>query len=453
MTKTSQLLLALLASTTLSQGRAAKTFGPYEPTLKPLDDLAGTPGRWVAYNTGTTVQGQGEVLSFDATNSDADFRIFDFGGKSCKMRSFIGGKFYGFETTVKSQSYCSQTIISKIDEKGQVLYIDPFGGSFSYTLNDFSYSAVGNIKGGTTISGVTVPGVDIALSKTVTSSQQLHDSFRLYSKASNKNGQYPEYFYKLVSNASTNGFIYSGSNTLTLEKTEWQFKNTDTSVVFDRVDAVNFAPVQARTAAAYEGQFIFGLYFGQASCLFGVVDTYRFFKGKNSFAQMYAGPNLSQDFSCGRQSDYQGIVVEGGRPAYSYQISSTSGNIQVCTNLPDSLSQITSTADFGKVCGNVRIGLLALGQDEYYTDVNIIQANGVFLAVVNIKRKSAGTSLRQVFVDFGYGNGLPTFDTNTYFYTVSGGKIWRIKRVFKKGQQVQIGYFIPAPGVDITESD
>ena len=438
-------ILALILATTLLQASHSIPEQPveaFDPYLKSQAANLEDPGKWIALDTGTTTTGQGEVLSLDSLNSKADFRIFDFGGKVCKLRSLINNKFYGFNINTDSQIGCAQSIISKINSDGQVLYISPIDGSYRYVTDKFTYSKVLKVNESETILKASAAGVDIGVTKTFTSDKLVNDSFRIFSKASDATGAYPQNFYSLVSNAPANGFVKKNDSSLTLKKTEWQFKLTSQKITFSKITAVNFVSVHSPNTE-YEGQFIIGEDQGQPSCLFGVVDTYRFFKGKDSFAQMYAGPNLSQDFSCGEQLNYQGLVSKGGRVAFYYSINTFSGQIKVCADLPKNLIDITSAQNFGRVCGRSIVQILKLRANEYYSALDIIQNRGTFLTVVNIKRKGTGNSLRQVLVDFGYGNNLPTFDTDTYFYGASEGRVWRIRRSFNKGQKVQISYFIP----------
>ena len=311
-----------------------------------------------------------------------------------------------------------------------------------YITSSHSYSSTLTIQGGLNLTEISATGVDIAATKSYTASQQAYDEFRVYSKASDVNGTYPDSFYTLISSSSRNSFVSSTGRSLTLVKSNWKYKETSKEVYFQNITAVNFIPDHKN---AYEGQFLIGKDGSQTSCLFGVVDTYRYFKGTTSFFQMYAGQNMNQDFSCVGAYDYQGLIPGYyGSLNYSYAIGSTSGQIRVCTGLPKSIQKIKSIEDLGKVCGVLRIVSLSLRSNEYYSAVNFIQIEGVFFGIVNIRTKGIGSSFRQVFVDFGNGSQLPTFDINTYFYSVGNGKIWRIRRAFSGGGSVNFDYFTPS---------
>ena len=64
------------------------------------------------------------------------------------------------------------------------------------------------------------------------------------------------------------------------------------------------------------------------------------------------------------------------------------------------------------------------------------------LTVVNTKNKVDSDLNRQAIIIFGTGN-LPTFDTDTYYYSVNKSVIWRIKRVFVKGENFVASYYQP----------
>ena len=445
MLKKAYLSLVILASL-LTQIKTTETAQTFKQKFKPLINQVETPGKWIALSTGATSIGAAELITIDSTNSPVDFRIYNYGDGICFMRSYVNGRFYGLNIITNSQLRCSQTIISKISSTGQVLFVDPFKGVYSYITESFNNADIKTVQGSTNIASISAADVEIAVTKTTASSNQANDAFRIYSKASDVNGKYPQNFYTLVSDAGPNGFIQSASSSLTLKKTDWNYTTTSNTVEFDQIEAVNFVSIHSPNSE-YEGQFIIGKNKGQSNCLFGVVDTYRFFQGKAKSQQMYAGTNKNQDFSCGEEQNFQGFVSENSRLAFSYSINKFSGEIVVCVDLPAKLREVQSVQDFGKICGRDRQNSLVLANQEYYSGVNAIQNDGSFLSVVNIRIKGSGASLRQVLVDFGYGNNLPTFDTATYFYTASAGKVWRMKKKYPRNSPIQVSYFKPGQGV------
>ena len=415
---------------------------PMKPTLAhtSLAQTSSQPGRWITLNTGTTVNGRSSVLSFDSTNSHADYRIYDSG--FCKLRSFINGLFYSFDFEAPSQLACSQGIIAKLDPKGQVLFIDPSFGSYRYVTSTYAYSQTMTVSGFPTLTQLSAAGVDIAVTKTHNQNQQNFDGFRVYSKASDTNQNYPLNFYSLISDSFPNAFIIGKKNSLKLKETNWLYKKTSNKAQFDTIEAVNFIPVHG-AANNDEGQFIFGQYRGQNSCLFGVVDTYRYFEGTASYFQMYAGNNNNQAFSCGSDKTYQGLIVQDKTPLYSYAIETQSGQLRVCSGLPSTISAIKDAAGFGNSCQTIRKPQLTLRQNEYYSAVNIEKIGKGLFGVVSVRTKGDGVAFRQVYLNLGAG-ALPTFDIDTYFYTVAAGKIWRMSKKFNGGYPVQISYFVPS---------
>ena len=397
-------------------------------------------GSWLGLNTGLTLTGKARLLSLDAANSRAEYRIFDYGnGGTCRVRAYIGTLFFFFDFQTNSQLICSQAIIARITQQGHVLFLDPTTGQYRYTTQSFRLTDVMNIKGSSLITQVSSVGVQIAATKAYATSNQDKDAFRIYSKASDSNSNYPEKFYYLESDATRNSFVQTNSSSLTLKATNWEFKKTSNKANFQEIDAVNFIPVQ-EPGNGYEGQFITGRYFNQNTCLFGVVDTYRFFKGTASFPQMYAGTNEDLDFSCG--PTYQGIIMKGATPKFYYAINRNSGEIRVCGGLPSRIGDITSTNKFGTSCEVVSNPKLALVGNEYYGAVDVTNVFGKLFAVVTIRVKDTGVRVRQVLANIGNAAGLPTFDTDTYFYAVSDGIIWRLpQRWGPGGASVTLAFF------------
>ena len=259
---------------TLSQGSEG-----VEPRLDSIENDELGAGRWLGLNTGLTLVGSGELLSFDAANSRAEYRIFDDGnGGVCRVRAYIGTLFFFFDFQASSQLFCSQAVIARITQQGHVLFLDPRSGQYSYTTQSFRQTSVLQAQGDVNLEKAFSAGVQIAATKSYAKTNQENDAFRIYSKASDSERNYPENFYYIESNAARNSFVKSFQSTLTFKASNWGFKNTTTSTRFQHIDAVNFIPDQA-PASGDEAQFIMGTNHGQNTCLFGVVNTYRFYKG------------------------------------------------------------------------------------------------------------------------------------------------------------------------------
>ena len=440
-----QILLAIIA-VALAQSALTKQ----KPLPQEMEGVKGVEverdglgdGGWKTINTRLSLYGMSELLSFDSTNSRAEYRIFDFGnGGVCRVRAFIGSLFYNFDFQTQSQLSCSQAVIAQITQQGHVLFLDPSSGQYRYTTQSFSLTDVMNVQGSQSIAQVSAAGVQIAATKTDTSSRQNFDGFRIYSKASDSNSNYPLNFYYLASNAGRNSFVQSASSTLTLKTSNWVYKRTSNRANFQQIDSVNFVPVHGDRD--FEGQFIMGRYYGQDTCLFGVVNTLKFFTGRSTFPQMYANPQNSQDFSCGNGANYQGILMNGPTPQFSYSINRNSGQMRVCSGLPQRIGSITSVNQLGNSCQIAANGALSLNGNEYYGAVDLTRIGGNTFGFVTIRVKDTGTRVRQVFVDFANSGNLPIFDTENYMYSVSGVNIFRLPKNWGAGATVYLDYFNP----------
>ena len=393
----------------------------------------------IAFSNETT------ILSFDSTNSISDIRIFDpASGGVCRLISQLRQGFYSFSFRAKTPLACSQGIISRIGSLGQILFIDPLTGQYRYITKKFGYSKMlailrepGSVA--RSLVGVSAPGVDIVVTKTYTPLKRgSFDGFRVYSKASGANGQYPSYFYSLVSDAEPETFIKAENSTLTLERTDWLFKDTSPKTRFDKIQAVNFIP-DLGSWNSKEAQFIFGEDQGRKVCLFGIVDLYRYFQGTESFFKMYSGRRNDQAFSCDHGGRYQGLVMKNWFPSFYYSIHPQTGEMRVCKGLPKELARIKEPKQFGSSCKSSKQPRLVLRKNEYYSAVDIQKIRrGAILAVVSVRTKGDGTSLRQAVVDFGLGLRASEFDLDQYFYTVNSDGVKRIRKRFGAGEQISI---------------
>ena len=156
---------------------------------------------------------------------------------------------------------------------------------------------------------------------------------------------------------------------------------------------------------------------------------------------MYAGKNNDQTFRCGIGANYQGIIMNGATPKYYYAINRNSGEMRVCEGLASRLGDITNPSQLGTSCTITQLDTLSLRENEYYGAVEIINFNGGIFGIVSIRTKGTGLQMRQAFVDFGKNLGLPTFDNDTYYYTVSGNRIWRLPQRWGIGGTVRLAYF------------
>ena len=418
-------------------------------------ELLGQSRTWRPLNIDPfEITGVGKVIHFSSLNSELVYTAHDSGdGKNpitmaCYMWALKDNRFYASDSFAFGREYCANSSVTKINSQGSLLFLNGDQGYF-YVQNDGNYSYLGlRIDGD--FSNVVSQGVEVALTK---SGESGKDYFRLFSRASDVNGNYPENFYALVANTTNGNFANGGYNTLTLKKLDWNFKQTSKDVRFTKIDQVNFISTQNQDWIL-EGQWITGKgtttttedlsqTASKPACQYGGVNTRSFLKGPVGNQTMY-GRDGSLHFPCSTspgQRTYQGIVSYNTTNKYFYAINPDTGKIQVCWGIPSNFEFTTSLADLTSNCASATKPALKLQTNEYYSDAGVLAAGRSNLTVVNIKNKANNYALRQVVINFSGASNLPTFDTETYFYSVYDAVIFRMKKVFKKGQVLEADYY------------
>ena len=303
-------------------------------------------------------------------------------------------------------------------------------------------------------------GVEFGLSKSADGLG--NDYFRIFSKASDVNGNYPENFYALVSNTTGNTFADGNYNTLTVKKFDWTFKQTSKDVKFTKVDQVNFVPNFDKNWIL-EGQWITGKGsdpsegVGQIAskpvCQYGAVNLERFAQGPGPNYTMY-GDFGALHFPCNIKANertYQGIVAYNTTNKFFYAINPDTGRIQVCSRIPGLYENATSLAKLTRNCVFASKSALRLQANEYYSGVGVLAVGRSNLTVVNIKTKGEDFELRQVVIQFSVSTDLPTFDTQTYFYSIHYQTIYRIKKTIPKTEFISAAFFTVPGQVDKEE--
>ena len=88
-------------------------------------------GSWTPHKTGLVFSPTVEILSFDSSNSQAEFRLF-VPSSSCYLVAFTNYGVFYYSYPSPSRLACSQGIITRINSSGQVLFIDPYSGKYRY---------------------------------------------------------------------------------------------------------------------------------------------------------------------------------------------------------------------------------------------------------------------------------------------------------------------------------
>ena len=270
-----------------------------------------------------------------------------------------------------------------------------------------------------------------------------NDYFRIFSRASDASGNYPENFYALVSNTTNGAFVDGNYNSLTLKKIDWKFKQTSKDVKFNKIDQVNFVSNHDETFIL-EGQWITGKgttttedlsqTASKPACQYGAVNTRSFSQGPINNQTMY-GTLGKLHFSCGNSAGlrtYQGVVAYNSTNKYFYSINPDTGRIQVCWGIPGGFEATTSIADFTRECSLTVNTALKLEANEYYSVVGVLSTGNSYLTVVNIKNKTNQLGLRQAVINFDGASNLPTIDTETYLYAVNYDTIYRVKKISRR---------------------
>ena len=413
-----------------------------------FDGLSQGIKRWnTVYLSPFGLDGAANTLHFDSVNSQASVIVYDplaTDRGNCYIYAVVNKTAYGIVGEGFTKQYCSLASITKIDRFGHVLFTTG-EGEYTYVTDQKQLSILGKIKGN--FKEALAQGVEFGMTKSTDGYRR--DYFRIFSRASDVNGKYPENFYALVSNSTEDSFAKGSSNTLTLKKFDWVFKNTSNDVQFSDIDQVNFVSGQDGFYIL-EGQWITGKGTSTETsssgpvCQYGAVNL-RFFAGGPSgqYPEMYGFGGL--DFACSLTptlKTYQGVIAYSGDLNYFYAISPEEDKIQICNGLPKKYEGIKSIQNFTKGCKTgYKVGL-GLNFQEYYSGVSVFGKGETELTIVNIKNKLDSDFNRQVIVFLAQGE-LPTFDTDTYFYTVSENAIWRIKRRFKKDDPLIVSYYEP----------
>ena len=416
--------------------------------------------RWTPVNLfDIKANGTAQVLHFDSLNAQAGIVISDNKANTCYVQAIVNETVYGVDGDNVTPQECTQAVITKLGQYGQIL-VTTGSGVYIYTRTNGDYSGIGQINSdGAKLSDVIAQGVEVGITKSTDGVDDTADYFRVFSRASDINNTYPTNFYALIANSTGDTFAVGGNNTLTLKKFAWTFKNTSTDVKFTQIEQVNFVSDhdpryvleaqwitgKGRINAATEESGLEQLKTTPA-CQYGAVNTRYFALGPNpSTPIMYGYGHLH--FPCNLTTTpartYQGVVSFTDALNYFYAIDPVKGNIQVCTHTPRDLDHVAHITDFTTGCFTTNNTKLVLGTNEYYSAVGILGTFNSDLTIVNIKVKGDPKSLRQVVLSFSTGD-LPTFDTDTYFYTVYEKTIWRIKQKFAPGEILLASYFLPA---------
>ena len=446
--------LALIALTITSA--LSSNFRPLgiEDLTKQESSLSQTRKGWKPYTFfGQKSNGTTQVLHFDSLNAQVTAIFYDPGLQICYTQAIINQTGWGLIDGVDNPALCANGTFTKIDKDGRLLFIRG-SGQYIYMTNQGDFSDRMQIQGN--LSQAVLENIEFGLTKsTEFYSNQYNDYFRVFSRASDINGNYPTSFYALIANSTGNTFTNGSHNTLTLKKFAWTFKNTSIRISFTKIDQVNFVADHEHDYVL-EGQWITGK--GRISdiserldqvaskpvCQYGAVNTKQFSEDESSNnPSMYA---IGLHFPCNLKPTaartYQGIVSFTDSLNYFYSINPDTGVLQVCTTSARYFEDIKSMADFTDMCASIYKIRLVLKANEYYSAVTVLGAYATELTVVNIKDKTNKASLRQVVVGIGNGD-LPTFDTGTYFYSVYQKTIWRIKKKFQPGDTLQTSYYTP----------
>ena len=264
------------------------------------------------------------ILHFDSINADVSMIIYDSitpNISDCYIYAIVNQTVYGTIGAGFSKQYCSMASITKIDRSGHVLFTTG-SGQYYYITDQGKMSESGQIQGN--LLEALAQGVEFGLTKS--NDGEKNDYFRIFSRASTMDGQYPENFYYLVSNTTFNGFSRGSYNTLTLKKTSWVFKNTSTDVNFSSIEQVNFVSTQGGEYVL-EGQWITGKSTNQNAspvCQYGAANLRYFADGpspQDNIMYGYGGLHFPCTITPSL-STYQGVIVYSGDLNYFYAINS-----------------------------------------------------------------------------------------------------------------------------------
>ena len=393
------------------------------------------------------IKGRTIVMHFASLNSDLAATIYDHGdggtlNKACYVKALVNNTFYSLMSVGAPKEFCVNSGVTKINKEGSVLFLDADGDYF-YINKEGSLSNPTQIKG--EIAPVVLKGIEVGLTKSTDGLGK--DYFRIFSRASDSSGNYPENFYALISNTSGNSFVESNYSSLALKKYGWQFQETSKDVSFTKIDQVNFIS-NYDGDWILEGQWITGYgYKGSvdinAACQYGAVNTERFAQRPGANYTMY-GRKGELHFPCivePNRRTYQGVVAYNTTNRYFYAINRDTGRIQVCGGIPGLFENVTALSDFTRNCVSATKSGLSLGANEYFSTVGVLGAGRSNLTVVNVKNKGDDYELRQVVIDFSGASNLPTFDTQTYLYSVSYNTIYRIRKTLPRGQNIQAAFY------------
>ena len=397
----------------------------------------------------------GKVLYFASLNAELVTKVLDQGDgktseKGCYLKALVNNTMYGSRIFGLEKNLCANSSATKINKEGSVLFVN---GDLSYFYinrqGDISYT------GYSVYVGIYYPGIAQGVEYGMTKSTDGlgHDYFRIFSRASDVNGNYPEDFYVLVSNATNGGFVDGNYSSLSVKRLGWKFKQTSNDVKFNKIDQVNFV-TNHDESFLLEGQWITGKgttttaevlsqTASKPACQYGAVNTKSFSAGPKGNDTMY-GRLGTLHFSCGNSAGlrtYQGVVTYNTTNKYYYSINPDTGKIQVCWKIPGLFEETTSITEFTRDCSLTLNTALKLQTNEYYSIVGVLNTGRSNLTVVNIKSKADIYAMRQVIIDFSGTSNLPTLDTETFFYSVSYDTIYRIKKTIPKGQSITGAFY------------
>ena len=447
-----RLALFVLLSSSILSSKIAQSGA--EGVRKDQESLAQTQN-WIPLSIeGAKASGATKTLKINSINSEAGFALFDEGSNTCYLHASVNQSLVGLNSVEISQTDCLRSTVTKIDKAGHVLFL--FGdGTYAYTTKQGQGGISSKLKIQGDLIKATVKGIQYGLTKsTEFYNSTSNDYFRIFSKASDPNGYYPSNFYILVSNSTGNTFTDSPYNTLTVQRTPWTFKNTPNKFTFTKINQVNFVS-DHEEKYVLEAQWITGMSHDSQSsvssdfnnCQYGAVNTIYFAKEPSLTNPTMYGSGIH--FPCNMKANtttYQGIISYTSTVNYFYALDPAQGTITLCPPPGNGdLNEYTSFdwytqgnyQCFNNFSGPDKVNITS---NEYFTGVSSLGSYRV-IVFVNIRDRTDTMALRQAEIILDSQNNLPTIDKDTYYYTASSDKLWRIKKVFQAGEKLQIEYY------------
>ena len=426
------LTITLLAATSLAIRRTKRI----RDTQALTPQLQQGPYWYSLSLAGITAQAKASVIDFDSTNTDAGIVIYS--GNSCFIFPVNQKLVKNLQIFGMGESECAKSKITRLNQKGDLI--------LTIQEDQYLYIPAGQIVGqyfkfvGNVTSAI-IDGVDFGVTRAYTSEANGTPKayLRIYSKASDQAGNYPKNFYILESTSTPKEFDEGKLGTLTLKPTDWVFSKTSTDVAFDKVNQVNFVTPLLKNPSM-ETQWILGEASGSPKCQYGSVCTKKFEKGPSGGMNMYGGEGRLH-FACEDPGAYQGIISHTKVVDFFYTIAPTTGAVKICTPSVISIFEVMKPGQLAKNCQTAASKGVVLGSNEYYSGVNVLGIDKPILAVVSIKTKGKDISMRQVVLKLNNAL-LPTLDTDTYYYTALKNALWRVKKVFKTGDQLDTAFFL-----------